>query len=141
MTEEDTYTLFFDGCSKGNPGLSGAGIVLYKNNTEICKECIFVGENETNNFAEYKGLLLGLNVAHSNNIKVLTVKGDSLLVVKQMRGEYKVNSSNLIELYRQAKKIVSTFDTVYFIHIGRNENKIADEQANNGLLLSLKHCL
>ena len=81
---ECEYKLNFDGCSKGNPGLSGAGAVLYKHEQEIWNESYFVGDNCTNNQAEYAGLILGLNQAISLHIKELIVEGDSLLVINQM---------------------------------------------------------
>jgi len=85
-----SYTLFFDGCSKGNPGPSGAGAVIYdENNNEIAAILSFVGLKETNNVAEYSGLLLGLNEAIKKNISTLLVKGDSKLVIEQLKGCYK----------------------------------------------------
>ena len=62
------YTLFFDGCSKGNPGRAGAGAVIYKNHLEVYADSLFVGEKKTNNVAEYNGLLLGLHEAVSRGI-------------------------------------------------------------------------
>ena len=70
----DTYSLYFDGCSKGNPGKAGAGAVIYKNNMEIFSISIFVGEKETNNVAEYSGLVIGLKEAVKLSIKNLDVK-------------------------------------------------------------------
>ena len=99
MSSKDKYTLFFDGCSKGNPGKSGAGAVLYKNDIELWSQAYFVGEKQTNNYAEYMGLIIGLEEAVKKNLSSLTVKGDSLLVIKQMSGSYKVNSPNIIGLY------------------------------------------
>ena len=70
------YVLFFDGCSKGNPGPAGAGAVIYHNDIEIWYDAIFVGKRETNNVAEYSGLICGLEEAVRQNIKQLSVKGD-----------------------------------------------------------------
>ena len=83
LTDNDSasYTLFFDGCSKGNPGIAGAGAVLYKNQIEINAQSSFVGEKETNNVAEYHGLIMGMEIATSQGIKNLHVKGDSLLII------------------------------------------------------------
>jgi len=125
--------LYFDGCSKGNPGPSGAGAVLYKNGEEIWADKIFVGVNETNNIAEYSGLLLGLNEAHNMDIKELLVRGDSLLVIKQMKGEYKVNSESLRILYNKAKELETLFDSIEYEHIYRTNNSRADQLANEGL--------
>ena len=76
-----------------------------------------VGENATNNYAEYMGLIIGLEKAVDMKIKKLFVEGDSMLVIKQMKGEYKVNSSNLIELYKEAKNWEKHFDVIYYNHI------------------------
>ena len=84
------YTLFFDGCSKGNPGVSGAGAVIYEENEEIWADQFFVGEKFTNNHAEYAGLILGLQQALEMNIVSLAVEGDSQLVINQMNKILKV---------------------------------------------------
>ena len=127
------YTLFFDGCSKGNPGRAGAGAVIYKNQVEIYSESLFVGEKKTNNVAEYNGLLLGLREAVARGVKKLAVKGDSLLIIKQMNGEYKVNSPAMRPLYEEAVSLASLFDKITFEHVYRTENKRADELANLGV--------
>ena len=104
---EFDYKLNFDGCSKGNPGLAGAGAVLYLHDNEIWSENFFVGEKFTNNHAEYAGLILGLQQAKAMGIKVLRVEGDSQLVINQMLGIYKCKSLNLIDLYDKAKDLES----------------------------------
>lgn len=89
---DNIYSLYFDGCSKGNPGHAGAGAVLYLGSNEIWAKSIYVGNRSTNNVAEYSGMILGMNEAITKNITELSVYGDSMLVIKQMRGEYKVTS-------------------------------------------------
>lgn len=130
----ENYVLFFDGCCKGNPGLGGAGAVLYKDGIEIWSDSSFVGKNVTNNIAEYTGLILGLSQAVKVGIKQLTVNGDSQLAIKQMTGVYKVNSENLIELYKTAKQLEKSFDSISFNHVYRKDNKRADALSNDGLL-------
>jgi ribonuclease HI len=129
----DEYTLYFDGCSKGNPGLSGAGAVIYLNNDELWYDSKFISKNQTNNYAEYSGLVLGLKEAVKLKIKRLNVKGDSLLVIKQMQGKYKVNSPNIIPLFDEAKKLSGNFDFIQFAHVYREHNKRADELSNLAL--------
>ena len=130
-----TYTLFFDGCCKGNPGPGGAGAVLYDaEGKEIWNHSVFVGEKTTNNIAEYTGLLIGLQEAKKREIANLSVKGDSLLVIKQMRGEYKVNSENIKELFLQSKELEKQFIRISFIHVYRKDNSRADALSNEGLL-------
>lgn len=126
-------TLYFDGASKGNPGLAGAGAVLYEGgDIEVYSESVFVGLKETNNVAEYTGLITGLKAALNLGTKRITVKGDSDLIVKQMNGAYKVKSQNLIALYEEAKKLAEQFEKITFVHVYRHLNKRADELANVG---------
>jgi ribonuclease HI len=129
-----SYTLFFDGCSKGNPGPSGAGAVIYdENNNEIWANSSFVGLKETNNVAEYSGLLLGLNEAIKKNISTLLVKGDSKLVIEQLKGCYTVKSPKLLPFFEKAKHLSKNFKSIKFEHVYRTENKRADELSNYGL--------
>jgi len=130
----DKYMLCFDGCSKGNPGKAGAGAVIYKQSTEIWSSSEFVGEKQTNNYAEYMGLILGLEEAVKQNLPNLMIKGDSLLVIKQMQGVYQVNSANLLPLYKKASLLVKRLGVVEFQHVYRTENKRADVLANNALV-------
>jgi ribonuclease HI len=127
------YCMMFDGCSKGNPGPAGAGAVIYLNNSEIWSRAIYVGSRETNNMAEYTGLLLGLNEAVRRKLRVLTVKGDSEVVIKQMLGKYKVKSENLLDIYNQAKDLEKHFDKIDYIHVYRHLNIRADALSNEGL--------
>lgn len=131
------YLLQFDGCSKGNPGKAGSGAVIYKNKTEIWGKSLFVGNKNTNNEAEYTGLIIGLEEAIDMGIKNLCVEGDSLLVINQMTGKYKVKSENLILLYDKAKELEKQFEVIVYNHIYRNFNKRADELSN--LALSQEH--
>ena len=127
---EFDYKMMFDGGSRGNPGLSGAGAVIYHFDEEIWSESFFVGEKATNNHAEYAGLILGLQQARALKIKYLKVEGDSLLVINQMKGIYKCHSENLIDLYDKAKELASHFEVIEFNHIFRNKNVRADELSN-----------
>ena len=132
---ENEYTMYFDGCSKKNPGPSGAGAVIFNNKEEIWGSSVFVGEKETNNVAEYSGLILGLKQARVMNIRNLIVYGDSLLVIKQMNKQYKISAENLVPLFKEAQELKSEFDTILFVHIYRTQNKRADELSNLGLCL------
>ena len=130
INSEINHKLQFDGCSKSNPGIAGAGAVIYNLDEEISAKIQFVGDNETNNVAEYTGLIIGLKEAINLNIKTLLDQGDSMLVIKQMKGQYKVKSSNLINLYNEAKQLEKLFDLIVFEHIYREQNKRADELSN-----------
>lgn len=133
MKQNNKFLLKFDGCSKGNPGLSGAGAVIYKNGVEIWSKSIFVGKNNTNNEAEYNGLIIGLEEAVNMSLESLDVEGDSLLVIKQMRGEYKVKSEKLLSLYTHAKSYEKMIKDIDFNHVYREKNIRADELSNLGL--------
>lgn len=123
----------FDGASKGNPGLSGAGSVIYKNGEEIWSAAEFLGY-KTNNQAEYQALILGLKGALNLGITVLSVFGDSLLVINQVNGIYKVKSSSLLELYEEVLALKLQFEYIEFNHVYRDKNKRADELSNIALL-------
>lgn len=132
----DSHVLFFDGCSKGNPGLSGAGAVIYKNGIEIWSQAFFVGEKKTNNEAEYSGLIGGLAAAVAQNLSNLEVKGDSLLVIKQMKGEYKVKAANIAVLHGHARALEKKIGKVTYSHVYRADNKRADELSNQGIIVN-----
>ena len=138
MMSQIEYKLQFDGCSKNNPGLAGAGAVIYKNGIEIWADHLFVGTNNTNNYAEYSGLMFGLEKAIELNIKALYIEGDSLLVINQMTGKYKCNSPNLIEIHKKTKELIPNFNDIMFVHIFRNKNVRADELSNNAVIEYLK---
>lgn len=129
---EIMFKLQFDGCSKGNPGLAGTGSVIYNNitNQEVWFDSTFIGDNISNNYAEYMALIIGLQKAQELNITQILVEGDSMLVIKQMRDEFVVKSPNLIDLYNQAKALSTKFDYISYNHIYRDNNKRADELAN-----------
>lgn len=133
IQEENRFTLFFDGCSKGNPGRGGSGAVLYEKDIGVWSASAYVGDRVTNNVAEYHGLILGLKEARDRGIKHVTVRGDSMLVVQQMRGEYTVRSANLRPSYNEAKALAAQFDTISFHHVYRDQNKRADALSNMGL--------
>ena len=125
------YTLFFDGASRGNPGVAGAGFVIEDEKGETFDEgYAFLGDNVTNNYAEYSALHNGLIRVLRNGIYNILIKGDSLLVIKQMRGEYRCKSANLKELFVKCRKLIKAFKNIEFEHIRRDKNKKADKLAN-----------
>jgi len=127
--------LFFDGCSKGNPGMGGSGFVLYEEDgtTEIAVGSHFVGDYVTNNVAEYHGLVSGLKEAAKQSIEDLLVKGDSLLIIQHMRKEFQIRSSNLLPFYLEAAEAAKEFTRIEYKHIYRAENKRADALSNEGI--------
>ena len=126
----EEYILMFDGASRGNPGLSGCGFVIYDSkNTVIYKGSKFLNV-QTNNYAEYMALITGLEMTLKLGIKKLIVKGDSLLIIKQMKGLYKVNSDNLKNLHERAKVLVKNISNIEYIFVRREFNVEADKLAN-----------
>ncbi len=125
--------LFTDGGSRGNPGIAGCGAVLYDDKkNEISRRMKSCGI-QTNNFAEYQGLIIGLELALENEITDLVVFMDSKLIVEQMSGNYKVKNVGLKPLFEQAKNICENFAEISFKHIPREKNKVADMLANQAM--------
>jgi ribonuclease HI len=131
---EPSYVVHFDGCSKGNPGAAGAGAVLYQDGKEIQVATKYVGDNCTNNEAEWTGLLLGLAMCADRGIKNVTVRGDSQLVIKQMQGTYEVRHPMMRQLHGMAQRIIAGMGgCVRFEHVLRAANSRADELSNVAL--------
>jgi ribonuclease HI len=124
------YVLHFDGCADPNPGNTSCGAVVYLNDQEVWSKGKYLKSVQTNNYAEYYGLLIGLKCCLNSNIKKLLVKGDSQLVINQMNGLYNVKSDNLKEIHTKCKEYAEKFDKIIFTWIPREENKRADELAN-----------
>ena len=130
--------LKFDGGSRGNPGIGGSGFVIIDCSTgnTILEGYKYLGDNITNNVAEYNGLLMGLenlSSIYTNDktvIEQLYIQGDSLLIINQMIGKFKVNAPGLIDLYMKCMGIFKTFKSIEFVHIKRDLNKDADRLAN-----------
>jgi len=126
-------TMFADGGSRGNPGPAACGAVLYDSDGNVVREVgLFLGV-ATNNVAEWQGLIAGLEAAHALGAQRVNVRLDSELVVKQMRGEYRVRHPQLIPLHGRAKKILTHFDQFDIRHVRRNENAAADALVNRVL--------
>jgi len=131
------FTIYIDGASRGNPGPSGAGIYILDGSKAIIKSGIYLGKR-TNNQAEYLGLTLALFLfgqwCKVNNISTphVLIISDSLLLVKQMSGAYKVKNPQIIKLKMLSETLFG--DMVYqFTHVLREKNKEADALANLGI--------
>lgn len=126
-------TLFADGGSRGNPGPAASAAILLDSEGEPIEEIgAYLGE-ATNNVAEWTALLLGLEAAQRRGIRRLAVRLDSELVVKQLRGEYRVKNAGLLPLYQKAVKLLRYFDDVDVRHVRRALNKLADRLVNDVL--------
>ncbi|HEY2321867.1 MAG TPA: ribonuclease HI family protein [Thermoanaerobaculia bacterium] len=120
---------YVDGAARGNPGPAGYGVYLRMEHGEIIEVAGYLGKT-TNNVAEYSGLLEALAVANAEGATELEVVSDSLLLVKQMNGEYRVKHPNLVPLYQRAKTLVRAFRRFSIRHTLRAGNKEADRLAN-----------
>jgi ribonuclease HI len=126
----ETITLQFDGGSRGNPGPAGIGVVLRAaDGTPLVTLGRFIGR-ATNNVAEYTALITALRQAHELGAKRVKVLGDSELIVKQMRGEYRVKNPDLRVLYDEAQDLFRDFDAATIDHNYREDNSLADKLAN-----------
>ena len=131
FSPDKTYVLRFDGGSRGNPGTSGAGMVLFDSDSglEVWAAFQYLGDT-TNNVAEYTALLSGIQFASAMGIARIVAEGDSTLVVKQVTGEYRVKSDHLKALNKSVKAVVDSFDYFSIHYIPRAENFRADQLAN-----------
>tara|TARA_B100000963_G_C22605447_1_gene662285 strand:+ start:1345 stop:1926 length:582 start_codon:yes stop_codon:yes gene_type:complete len=134
-SEIPKYLLRFDGASKGNPGIAGAGAVLYENGKEIWSTSRYLGI-QTNNYAECFAVILGIDEACRRKIKNLEVEGDSMLVINHLKGKWKVKNEYLKNLYLSIHQTLKQFNNITYKHIYRNNNKRADELANIGCALT-----
>ena len=121
---------YIDGGARGNPGPAGYGVRIEdESGTLIAEFNGFLGPS-TNNVAEYNGLLAALKYAQQHGHSRVHIKSDSELLVKQMRGEYRVKNAGLQPLYQQARDLAGHMDRVVFEHVRREQNKDADRLAN-----------
>lgn len=128
-----TVKLYTDGGSRGNPGPSASGFVLLdETNNVIKKSGIYLGVT-TNNQAEYHSLKFGLEEAHKLGAREVQVYMDSLLVINQMKGIYKVKNRDLWPIYEAIKQLAKNFKKVTFAHVPREFNKLADAEVNETL--------
>ena len=121
----DKFTLYIDGAASGNPGPAGIGGVIIKNGEEVKTYSQAIGE-ATNNIAEYQALIKGLHELVGLGALDIEVFSDSELLVKQMKGEYKVKSENLAGLNKEARQLIESFNDMSITHIPRAKNKTAD---------------
>ncbi len=122
--------IYADGGSRGNPGPSASGYVLLTEDDQLIKaNGVYLGVT-TNNQAEYKSIKFALQDALAMHAKTVDVYMDSLLVVNQINGKFKIKNEALYPIYRDIKDLVTQFDQVTFTHVLRAYNKLADEQVN-----------
>ena len=127
------HTAHIDGGARGNPGPAGYGVVIHDaSGRKIAELSEYVG-HQTNNYAEYRGLLAALGYAHANGIKALKIVSDSELMVRQMKGIYKVRHPELRKLYDEAQQLVRKLEHFEIRHARREHNRDADRLANQAM--------
>ncbi|HET9028837.1 MAG TPA: ribonuclease HI family protein [Candidatus Aquilonibacter sp.] len=126
-------TLFADGGSRGNPGPAASGAVIVDPGGQVLDEVGRYLGRATNNVAEWTALIIGLERAKERGIRRLAIRMDSELVVKQMRGEYRVKHVDLQPLHARAKALLRGFEHVDLQHVRRKENALADRLVNDVL--------
>jgi probable phosphoglycerate mutase len=130
---ETAHSAHIDGGARGNPGPSGYGVVIHDaSGRKIAELSDYLGHH-TNNYAEYQGLLAVLRYAAANGIKTLKVVSDSELMVRQMKGIYKVKHPDLRKLYDEAQQLVRKLDHFEIRHALREHNRDADRLANEAM--------
>jgi len=127
------HTAHVDGGARGNPGPAGYGVAINDASGHPVAELSEYLGHHTNNYAEYQGLLAALRYAAENQIKALKVISDSELMVRQMKGVYKVRHPELRKLYEQAQQLVRRLEHFEIRHALREHNQIADRLANEAM--------
>ena len=133
VSNEGWVTAYCDGGSRGNPGPAGYGVFLQNADGKTVGELSEYLGKKTNNFAEYSGLLAALDYAIQQGIPKLKVVADSELMVKQIKGQYKVNSPELRPLYEEAKRRIGKLEAFQIQHVLRGKNQQADRLANQAM--------
>ena len=133
--DSDTQSaiLWTDGAARGNPGPAGIGVMLKTRSGDvIVAEGRSIG-HATNNVAEYRALLLGLEKALERGVRRVEVRADSELLIKQLKSEYRVKHPGLRPLFEQAAAMLRRFETFRLTHVRREHNSEADRLANEGI--------
>ncbi len=132
------FIVFTDGASKGNPGPAGVGVAFFREGED--EPFATLAEkipDTTNNVAEYRALLRGLEEALLRGAGEIECRTDSELMAHQINGRYAVKSPDIQPLYAEAKRLLGKFDKVAVVHIRREFNSLADKLANQGVKASL----
>jgi ribonuclease HI len=126
---DNSVILYFDGGSRGNPGIAaGAAVIILAEGKSLTMTRYM--EIATNNEAEYTGLIIGLEKAQELGLKSLEIRGDSQLIINQVKGDWKVKSESLRPFYQRACQLVARFDRISWRWIERAKNSLADAAAN-----------
>ncbi|HWR54873.1 MAG TPA: HAD-IA family hydrolase [Negativicutes bacterium] len=124
--------LYTDGGSRGNPGPAGIGAAIYRGETLVAEIGEYIGET-TNNIAEYRALIRGLEECRRLGGTRIKAFADSELLVKQLNGQYKVKNAGLLPLFQEVQWLIKGFAAFSIAHVLRGKNKVADALANKGM--------
>jgi ribonuclease HI len=136
VTERERVVLYCDGGARGNPGPAAIGAVVLDPETDPPTQLATVSERigvTTNNVAEYKSLIAGLEAARQFPASAITVKADSQLVIRQLQGRYRVKQAHLRPLYEKARALLAHYDETELVHVPREHNVVADALVNAAL--------
>jgi len=133
VISSDAIVAYIDGGARGNPGPAGYGVRVEQPDGTLIEEFGQAIGIATNNVAEYRGLLAALEWAKQHGRKQVHVRSDSLLLVQQMRGRFKVKHPGLQPLYAKARLLAHEIGRVTFEHVGRAKNADADRLANDAM--------
>ena len=131
--KRDRFVLYADGAARGNPGPAGAGAVLLGPDGAVVAELTRPLGRATNNVAEYSALILGLEEALRRGVTSIEVRMDSLLVVEQMRGRWRIRHPGLKDLALRAGALLASFPDRDISHVPREENAYADMLSNRAI--------
>ena len=129
-TRNPSLVAYIDGGARGNPGPAGFGVRVEQPDGTLVHEFSEAIGHATNNVAEYRGLLAALEWAKTHGHPALHVRSDSLLLVQQMRGIFKVKNAGLQPLHAKARLLAHEIGNVTYEHVGRAKNAHADRLAN-----------
>ena len=125
--------VFSDGAARGNPGPAGAGAVITDAQGHVLARLGHYLGRQTNNVAEYQGLLLGLRRAQEMGAREVEVRADSQLMIRQLKGEYAVRNATLKPLHAEALRLLRGFSRFELTHVPREQNALADEMSNRAI--------
>jgi ribonuclease HI len=132
--------VYSDGASRGNPGPAGAGavVVFSDRGHPTLRFGRFLGV-QTNNVAEYQGVILGLERALEAGVRDVEVRADSMLAMMQLKGEWKLKHEGLKPYFEKARALAARFERIAFRHIPREQNAAADEMSNRAIDERMSH--
>lgn len=126
-------TIFIDGCSRGNPGPAGVGYYIVGDSGKVLKQGgEFIGF-ATSRVAEYFALKEGCHQAIDLGLKTVRFVNDNLMMINQMNGVYKIKNKDIMPIYEDIQKMLDSFEACAFVHVNREQNREADQEANNAV--------